>query len=59
MKIISWNCNGKFREKFEHIIEENADLYVIQECENPKYCNNDKYRNFAQNYIWIGENENI
>ena len=35
MKIISWNCNGKFREKFKDIIEEDADIYVIQECEDP------------------------
>ena len=35
MKIISWNCNGKFREKFSAILEEDADIYVIQECENP------------------------
>ena len=35
MKIISWNCNGKFREKFKDILEEDADMYVICECENP------------------------
>ncbi len=58
MKIISWNCNGKFREKFEQIILENADIYVIQECENPVECKNDKYREFAQNYIWTGKNNN-
>ena len=29
MKIISWNVNGKFREKFTSIIEEDADIYVI------------------------------
>ena len=33
IKIVSWNCNGKFREKFEEIVEEDADIYVIQECE--------------------------
>ena len=29
IKIVSWNCNGKFREKFKEIIEEDADIYVI------------------------------
>ena len=41
MKIVTWNCQGKFREKFELIKEENADIYVIQECENPEKSDND------------------
>lgn len=56
MKIISWNCRGKFREKFPIIQKENADIYVIQECENP-----DKYQElfskFLSNYIWYGEKD--
>lgn len=35
MKIVSWNCNKIFREKYKDIAEENADIYVICECENP------------------------
>lgn len=58
MKIVSWNCNGKFREKFKDILETNADIFVIQECENPKYYNGTEYNNFAINYIWQGENKN-
>lgn len=55
LKIVSWNCNGKFREKFKEIIEEDADIYVIQECENPDESNDEDYREFAgDNYIWTG-----
>lgn len=55
MKIITWNCNGKFREKFTSIIEEDADIYVIQECENPAESNVSEYKEFAgDNYFWTG-----
>ena len=56
IKIVSWNCNGKFREKFKEIAEEDADIYVIQECENPAESNHDDYIEFAGiNYYWIGD----
>ncbi len=56
MKIISWNCNGKFREKFNEIIKEYADIYVIQECENPAESKSEDYNEFAgDNYFWVGD----
>ena len=58
MKIVSWNCTGKFREKFKYILETNADIYIIQECENPEFYNDTEYKDFAINYIWQGENKN-
>lgn len=57
MKIISWNSNGYFSERFPAILEEDADIYVIQECENPLVIDSDKYTAFASNYFWIGENQ--
>ncbi|MCF0226877.1 MAG: hypothetical protein HUK28_06205 [Methanobrevibacter sp.] len=56
MKIISWNCNGKFREKFKEIIKEDGDIYVISECENPAESKSEEYKEFAgDNYAWIGD----
>lgn len=68
MKIISWNCNGKFRETIKSIIDEDletyldADIYVICECENPG-DSNPKYKEYKEivedlvgdNYFWTGD----
>ncbi|KOF04137.1 endonuclease [Roseivirga seohaensis subsp. aquiponti] len=58
MKIVTWNCSGAFRKKFEAISVIKADIYVIQECENPKECTDQKYSSWAKNYLWIGDNKN-
>ena len=57
MKIVTWNCNGKFSKKFPAILEEDADIYVIQECENPLIIDSEKYNDFASNYYWVSENQ--
>lgn len=57
-KIISWNCNGKFREKFNVIKTLDADIYIIQECEDPKQSNVDAYKEWASNHLWIGKEKN-
>ena len=55
MRIVSWNCCGKMREKFVLLQEFNADIHVIQECENPAMANNTAYKKFADNYLWQGD----
>lgn len=58
MKIISWNCNGAFRKKFKKLLEYQADIYVIQECENPEESKDKIYKTWAQNYLWVGDSKN-
>lgn len=53
MKIVSWNCNGSFRTKFKQIEKLDADIYIIQECENPLNTKSDDYKKFATNYTYI------
>lgn len=57
LKIVTWNCNGAFRNKFEKLLELDADIYVIQECEDPSCCINQEYQLFAANSLWIGDNK--
>lgn len=58
LKIVTWNCNGAFRKKFEKISELDADIYVIQECEDPARANQLAYYNWAKNHLWIGDTKN-
>ena len=58
MKIINWNCNGAFRKKFESLDSMDADVLVIQECENPAESKDKKYKDWASNCLWIGDSKN-
>ena len=53
MKVITWNCNLKFKDKFELIDSYVPDICFIQECEKLK---SDFFPNFK--YFWTGRNEN-
>lgn len=57
MKIITWNCNGALRRKLDKVDSFNADILVIQECENPEEST-DSLREWAGDYLWTGENKN-
>ena len=58
MKIISWNCNGAFRKKYILLDSFNADILIIQECENPIESKDSEYKNWASNFLWIGDSKN-
>lgn len=59
MKIVTWNCNAAFHKKLDNISKLDADIYVIQECENPTYTDHEEYKEWASsfNYLWDGERE--
>jgi exonuclease III len=58
MRIVSWNCNGALRKKLVALRSYDADVYVIQECENPNESSCPDYRAWASNYLWVGGNKN-
>lgn len=58
MKILTWNCNGAFRKKFPLLSGYDADILVIQECEDPYQSKDQAYQTFAANYLWHGKSKN-
>jgi len=46
------------RKKLERLVALDADLYVIQECEDPSQCASVHYREWAANHLWTGTNKN-
>lgn len=58
MKIITWNCQGAFRKKYELILLEKPDILIIQECEHPsKLLFNDSVEK-PRDILWFGDNSN-
>lgn len=57
MKIVTWNCAGALRNKVEELSGLDADIYVVQECEDPVHSTN-SYRQWASRYLWKGDNKN-
>ncbi len=57
MRIVTWNCNGALRKKWSAIESLGADIFVIQECENPINSLELSYRNWAKNALWTGQNQ--
>ena len=58
MRIVSWNCNGALRKKLGALCTLDADIYVVQECEDPARSTDANYKAWAENYLWIGPTKN-
>ncbi|MDH7943693.1 endonuclease/exonuclease/phosphatase family protein [Pseudohongiella sp. SYSU M77423] len=57
MKVVTWNCNGALRRKLAKADSLQADILVIQECEDPA-LSTQAYREWAGSYLWVGESKN-
>ena len=54
MKIVTWNCGGAFRNKFHELDEFDADILIIQECENPAKSTK-AFLSWAGDFLWVGD----
>lgn len=58
MKLITWNCQGAFREKANFILNHNPDILVVQECEHPGKLIYSSTVQEPNDFLWFGDNLN-
>jgi exonuclease III len=60
MRLVTWNCNGRFRDKVSAIKKLEADIYVIQECEDPERVSkpSKEFSELCGNFAWKGDSKN-
>lgn len=56
MKLISWNCNGAFRNKYHALNDFNADIWVIPESESHAYLGRHNSPLQSVSGLWCGNN---
>lgn len=58
LRVVTWNCNGALRRKLERLAALQADVYVVQECEDPAQTKDVAYKTWGANHLWTGTNKN-
>ena len=53
MRLVTWNCNGALRRKGHLLDKLDADVLVVQECEDPNEFGAE-YREWAGAFQWVG-----
>ena len=56
MKFVTWNCNGALRKKYTVLDELDADILIIQECEDPSLSTR-AYVEWAGDHLWTGKSK--
>ena len=54
LRIATWNCNGALRKKWGRLATLKADVYVVQECEDPGQTKDAAYQAWCANHLWTG-----
>lgn len=58
LRIVTWNCNGALRKKWHRLATLKADVYAVQECEDPCQTKDAAYTAWGTNHLWTGANKN-
>ena len=56
MRLLTWNCQGAFRKKAQHLAPLQPTLAIIQECECPAKLRFAKECPLPTDFLWQGEN---
>jgi hypothetical protein len=54
---VTWNCNGALRKKWRALAALQADVAIVQECEDPALTSDADYHHWAGRHLWAGKNK--
>ena len=54
MNIVSWNCNGAFRDKYKFLAAYQPDVAVVPESESPCYLSKNSKNFSSMSHVWNG-----
>jgi exodeoxyribonuclease III len=57
MRLITWNCQGAFRNKADLIRALHPDILIIQECEHPDKIVFNSSTNKPDSQYWSGDSK--